>query len=196
MNTKMLATIIMFVALAAAIDAFVPKIPFPIPLYSYLYYNLWEIPIVVIFMLYGLKSAIPVAVLNAFILVIIFPGNLISGPFYNLIAVSSMLLGVFAAYKIVTYRCPKETLVQFMKKHQLGLGISMTTFGITTRVLITTISNYYLIAQPPPIGFGFPYSAAFAFLPFSALFNATQALLTVPLALVTSIAVISALKIK
>ena len=49
----------------------------------------------------------------------------------------------------------------------------MTTFGITTRVLITTISNYYLIAQPPPIGFGFPYSAAFAFLPFSALFNAT-----------------------
>ena len=196
MNTKMLATIIMFVALAAAIDAFVPKIPFPIPLYSYLYYNLWEIPIVVIFMLYGLKSAIPVAVLNAFILVIIFPGNLISGPFYNLIAVSSMLLGVFAAYKIVTYRCPKETLVQFIKKHQLGLGISMTTFGITTRVLITTISNYYLIAQPPPIGFGFPYSAAFAFLPFSALFNATQALLTVPLALVTSIAVISALKIK
>ena len=81
MNTKMLATVIMFVALAAAIDAFVPKIPFPIPLYSYLYYNLWEVPIVVIFMLYGLKPAIPVAVLNAFILVIIFPGNLISGPF-------------------------------------------------------------------------------------------------------------------
>ncbi len=29
MNTKTLAIIIMFVALAAAIDAFVPKIPFP-----------------------------------------------------------------------------------------------------------------------------------------------------------------------
>jgi hypothetical protein len=196
MNTKMLATIIMFVSLAAAIDAFVPKIPFPVPLYSYLYYNLWEIPVVVIFMLYGLKSAIPVAVLNAFILVIIFPGNLISGPFYNLIAVLSMLLGVFAGYKIATYRCPKETLVQFMKKHQLGLGISMTTLGITTRVLITTITNYYLIAQPPPIGFSFPYGVVLAFLPFSALFNATQALLTIPLALVTSIAVISALKIK
>ena len=72
----------------------------------------------------------------------------------------------------------------------------MTTLGIITRVLITTITNYYLIAQPPPIGFRFPYGVVLAFLPFSALFNATQALLTIPLALVTSIAVISALKIK
>jgi len=182
--------------LAAAIDAFVPHIPFPVPLYSYLYYNLWEIPIVSLFMLYGLRTAVPVAVLNALILVVIFPGNLISGPFYNLIAILGMLLGVLAGYKIATYRCPKEKLIQFMKKHQLGLGILMTTLGITTRVLVTTISNYYLIAQPPPVGFSFPYAAVLAFLPFSALFNATQALLTVPLALVTSIAVISALKIK
>jgi hypothetical protein len=195
MNTKTLAIIIVFVALAAAIDAFVPKIPFPVPLYSYLYYNLWEIPIVVIFMLYGLKTAVPVAVLNAFILVIIFPGSLISGPFYNLIAVLSMLIGVFAAYKIATYKCPKEKLIPFLKKHQLGLGISMTTLGVTTRVIITTMSNYYLIAQTPPIGFGFSHVATIAFLPFSALFNATQALFTIPVALVTSIAVISALKI-
>ena len=186
----------MFVALAAAIDAFVPKIPFPIPLYSYLYYNLWEIPIIVIFILYGLKAAVPVAVLNAFLLVIIFPGSLITGPFYNLIAVLSMLIGVFTAYKIATYKCPKESLIPFLKKHELGLGISMTTLGIITRVVITTITNFYLIAQPPPIGFSFPYAATVAFLPFSAIFNATQALFTLPLALLTSVAVISALKIK
>ena len=107
-----------------------------------------------------------------------------------------MLLGVLGGYKIATYRCPNETIVQFLKKHQFGLGILMTTLGITTRVLITTISNYYLIAQPPPVGFSFPHDVVLAFLPFSALFNATQALLTIPLALVTSIAVISALKIK
>jgi len=196
METKTLAIIIMFVALAAAIDAFVPKIPFPIPMYSYLYYNLWEIPIVVIFMLYGLKTAIPVAVLNAFILVVIFPGALISGPFYNLVAVLSMLIGVFAAYKVAVYNCPKEKLVPFLKKHELGLGVSMTTLGITTRVIITTISNYYLIAQTPPIGFGFSHDATIAFLPFSALFNATQALLTIPVSLITSIAIISAFKIQ
>ena len=196
MNTKTLATIIVFVALAVAIDAFVPHIPFPVPLYSYLYYNLWEIPIVVIFMLYGLKTAVPVAVLNAFILVIIFPGSLISGPFYNLIAVLSMLIGVFAAYKIATYKCSKEKLIPFLKKHELGLGISMTTLGVTTRIIITTISNYYLIAQTPPIGFGFSHDAIIAFLPFSALFNGTQALFTIPVALATSIAVFSALKTK
>jgi riboflavin transporter FmnP len=196
MNTKTLATIITFVALAAAIDAFVPHIPFPVPLYSYLYYNLWEIPIVALFMLYGLKTAIPVAVLNAFILVVIFPGNLISGPFYNLIAVLSMLIGVFGAYRIATYRCPKENLIPFLKKHEFGLGISMTTLGVTTRIIITTISNYYLIAQTPPIGFGFSHDATIAFLPFSAVFNGTQALFTIPVALATSIAVFSALKIK
>jgi len=195
MNTKTLATIIIFVALAAAIDAFVPHIPFPVPLYSYLYYNLWEIPIVALFMLYGLRTAMPVAVLNAFILIVIFPGNLISGPFYNLIAVLSMLMGVFGAYKIATYRCPKENLIPFLKKHKLGLGVSMTTLGIVTRVLVTTVSNYYLIAQTPPIGFSFSHSATIAFLPFSGLFNATQALFTIPVSLVISIAVISAFKI-
>ena len=45
MNTKTLSLIIVFVALTTAIDAFVPKIPFP--LVPFLIFNLWEIPIVV-----------------------------------------------------------------------------------------------------------------------------------------------------
>jgi hypothetical protein len=78
----------------------------------------------------------------------------------------------------------------------------MTTLGIITRVAVTTVSNYFLITQPSPIGFGsfFPFggqtghAAVIGFLPFSALFNATQALYTIPIALVISIAVLSAFK--
>jgi riboflavin transporter FmnP len=200
MNTKNLALIVMFVALSAAIDAFVPKIPFPLA--PFLTYNLWEIPIMVAFVVFGPKTGLVTALINSLILLMLAPGYLPTGPFYNLIALLSMLIGVFAAYKIATYKCPTEKIGSFLKKHRIGLSISMTTLGIISRVAITTVTNYFLISQPSPIGFGsfFPFggltghAAVIAFLPFSALFNATQALYTIPIALVASIAVLSAFK--
>lgn len=202
MNTKTLALIIVFVALAAAIDAFVPKIPFP--LLPFLLYNVWEIPIVVCFIVFGPKVGATVAVINSFVLLALAPGYLPTGPFYNLIALLSMLIGVYAAYKIATYRCPTENISSFLKAHQLGLSISMTTLGIISRVAITTVTNYFLIAQPSPIGFGsfFQFenqtgqAAILAYLPFSALFNATLALYTIPVALVVAIAIVTRFKIQ
>ena len=84
----------------------------------------------------------------------------------------------------------------------MALSVSTTALGITTRVIITTITNYFLIAQPSPVGFGSFFSfgglsgnaGVLAFLPFSALFNATIALYTIPVALVVSIAVLSRFK--
>jgi riboflavin transporter FmnP len=200
LNTKTLALIVVFVALTAAIDAFVPKIPFP--LLPFLLYNLWEIPLVVCFVVFGPKTGLSVALMNSLVLLILAPGYLPTGPFYNLIAVLSMLIGVFAAYKIATYRCPAEKIGSFLKTHQLGLSISMTTFGIISRVAITTITNYFLVTQPSPIGFGsfFQFgnatgqAAVIAYLPFSMLFNATQALYTIPIALIISITIISRFK--
>ena len=202
MNTKTLALIIMFVALTAAIDGFVPKIPFP--LLPFLLYNAWEIPIVVCFVVFGPKIGVTVAVLNSFVLLVLTPQYLPTGPFYNLIAVLSMLIGVFAAYKIATYRCPSEKISSFLKTHKLGLSISMTALGLTSRVAITTVANYFLISQPSPIGFGSffqfeglnGHAAVIAYLPFSALFNATLALYTIPIALMIAIAIVSALKIQ
>jgi riboflavin transporter FmnP len=202
MDSKTLALIIMFVALTAAIDAFIPQIPFP--LLPFLLYNLWEIPLTVCFVLFGPKTGLTVAFMNSLVLLALAPGFLPTGPFYNLIAVLAMLLGVYGAYKISTYRCPAENISSFLKTHQLRLSITMTTLGIISRVLITTVTNYYLIAQPSPIGFGsfFQFgqltgnAAVIAYLPFSALFNATQALYTIPVALVVTIAIISRFKMK
>jgi len=202
MNTKTLALIIVFVALTAAIDAFAPKIPFP--LLPFLLYNLWEIPVVVCFLVFGPKIGLTVAFLNSFVLLILAPGYLPTGPFYNLIALLSMLIGVFAAYKIATYKCPTEKISSFLKKHQIGLSISMTTLGIISRVAITTVANYFLITLPSPIGFGSffqfgnqtGHAAVLAYLPFSALFNATLALYTIPVALIVTIAIVSRFKIQ
>ena len=195
LNTKNLALVITFVALTTVLNIYGPKFPFPIA--PFLYYTLWEIPIVAAFLVVGPKTGFFVAILNTLILLVVFPGNLPTGPFYNLIAELSMLLGVYGAYKIAVRKCPTENIGNFLKQHKLGLSISTTALGITTRVIITTIVNYFLIAQPSPIGFGSFFSFAglggqagvLAFLPFSALFNATIALYTIPIALIAAIAI-------
>ena len=200
MNTKRLALIIIFVALTTALNIAGPKIPFPFA--PFLYYQIWEIPIVAAFLTIGPKTGLAVAGLNTLILLIVFPGNLPTGPFYNLIAELAMLIGIFIAYKIATYRCPTEKIGSFLKQHKLGLSISATALGVTTRVIITTASNYFLIAQQSPIGFGSFFSfaglggqqAVLAFLPFSALFNATIALYTIPIGLIVAIAINSNFK--
>jgi disulfide bond formation protein DsbB len=130
-------------------------------------------------------------------LLAVFPGNLPTGPFYNLIAVLSMLLGVYIAYKIAVHGCPSENISQFLKEHAKVLIVSTTALGVITRVAITTAANYFLIAQPTPIGFGsfFEFGgltgqqAVVAFLPFSIIFNATIALYTIPIGLLIAVTI-------
>jgi len=200
MNTKRLSLIIIFVALTTALNIAGPKIPAPYA--PFLFYQIWEIPIVAATLTIGPKTGLAVAGLNTLLLLIVFPGSLPTGPIYNLIAELAMLIGIYAAYKIATYKCPTEKIGDFLKQHKLGLSISATTLGITTRVIITTVTNYFLIAQPSPIGFGSFFSfaglggqqAVLAFLPFSALFNATIALYTIPIGLIVAIAINSNFK--
>jgi hypothetical protein len=113
-----------------------------------------------------------------------------------------MLLGIYVAYRLVTRGWPKDKIGN-LKQKATALTISTTLLGVMTRVVITTISNYFLIAQPSPVGFGSFFSFAglggqqgvIAFLPFSVLFNATLALYTIPIGLVIAITINSRLKV-
>ena len=195
MNTKSLALVVVFVALTTALNLYGPKIPAPYA--PFLFYQIWEIPIVAAFLTVGPKTGVAVAGLNTLLLLAIFPGDLPTGPFYNLIAELAMLVGIFTAYKIATHGCASEKIGTFLKQHKLGLTISATVLGVVTRVAITTVANYFLIAQPSPIGFGSFFSFAglggqagvIAFLPFSILFNATIALYTIPIGVIVAITV-------
>ena len=71
MNTKRLTLIIVFIALTTALNIDGPKIPAPYA--PFLYYQLWEIPIVVAFLAMGPKAGVTIAVINTLILLAFFP---------------------------------------------------------------------------------------------------------------------------
>ena len=193
MNTKRLTLIIIFIALTIALNIAGPKIPAPYA--PFLYYQLWEIPIVIAFLAIGPKAGTSVALVNTLILLVVFPGALPTGPIYNLIAVLSMLLGIYIPYRLATHGYKTENLGNFLQKHSKLISVSATASGITVRVLVTTVTNYFFLQQPSPIGFSYKPEAALLFLPLSALFNATVALYTIPIALAVVIAIASKFKL-
>jgi riboflavin transporter FmnP len=192
-NTRSIALIIIFVALAIALNVYGPKIPYPFA--PYLFFQLWEIPIVVAFLLIGPKSGVAVSVINTLILFAVFPGELPTGPLYNLAAVLAMLLGIYLPYRIATRGCKQENLSSYLQKHLMVLTVSATALGAIVRVLVMTVVNFFALQQPFPIGFQLPEAAVLAFLPFGALFNTIIAVYTVPVSIAITAAVASRVKI-
>ncbi len=174
MNTKALATTIVFAALTVALNPGVSGIGVPAPYAPYLIYGLWEIPIVAAFLLISPASAIIITLLNSFVLFAFFPGPLPAGPFYNLIAVFSTLLGIFIAQIFIKRESTNQRTV-------IRITTGSTILGIILRVAVMTLVNYVTLQQPYPIGFGLEEVAVIASLPLTALFNATVVLYTIPM---------------
>lgn len=187
-NTIRIVLIAVFTALAIVLNVAGPKIPAPYA--PFLFYQLWEIPIVVAFLTIGPLEGIAVSVINTLVLFAYFQGSLPSGPFYNLIAVLSMFVGIYVPYKLATRKCPAEKLSEYLKNHLKLITVAATAMGIFTRVVVTTPINYFAVQQPFPIGFSFTQPAALAFLPLSALFNATVAVYTIPVAIAITVAIL------
>lgn len=103
MDSRAIAAIIVFSALALVLNLSPIKIPAPYA--PFLIYQIWEIPIVAAFLLYGPKVGIGVSFVNTLALLAIFQGELPTGPLYNLAAVLSMLLGIYMAQRAtLTFR--------------------------------------------------------------------------------------------
>ena len=189
MNTKELATTIVFAALTVALNPGVSGIGVPAPYAPFLIYGLWEIPIVTAFLLISPASGIAISLLNAVVLFAFFPGPLPTGPFYNLVALFSMLLGLYIA----------QRFIMNLSTHQqkaLKIAAASTVLGIILRVLVMTGLNYVTLQQPYPIGFEMEEMAALAFLPAGALFNGTVVLYTIPMGEFIANVVKSRLKLK
>jgi hypothetical protein len=97
LDSRAIAAIIIFSALAIMLNLSPIKIPAPYA--PFLIYQIWEIPIVAAFLLYGSKVGVAVSILNTIALLAIFPGALPTGPLYDLAAVLSMLFGVYIIQK-------------------------------------------------------------------------------------------------
>lgn len=97
LDSRATAAIIIFSALALVLNLSPVKIPAPYA--TFLIYQIWEIPIVAAFLLYGPKVGVTVSIVNTLALLVIFQGALPTGPLYNLAAVLSMLFGIYIVHK-------------------------------------------------------------------------------------------------
>ncbi|MDH5754626.1 MAG: hypothetical protein OEY95_05440 [Candidatus Bathyarchaeota archaeon] len=185
MNTKTIAAIIVFAALTIALNLSPMKIPAPYA--PYLIYQIWEIPIVAAFLLYGTWVGFMIAIINTLILFAVFPGALPTGPLYNLAATLSMLCGMIIAKKFAERHSQKH--------EETFLTILFTTSGIILRVGIMAFVNWVCLRFPPPVGFSMPEEAIIMAVPLIVIFNATLAVYTIPLGYFLAKAVKSNVKI-
>lgn len=170
MDSKNISIIIVFAALTVALNLSPFKIPAPFA--PFLIYQIWEIPIVAVTLLYCFKTGAIVSIVNTLMLLIVFPGALPTGPLYNLAAVLSMLIGIVAAVKLSSKSNPSGGLQELA---------ASTGLGLVLRVIVMTLINGALLPYPPPVGFGIPFEIVIAYLPLIALFNATITLYTIPI---------------
>jgi len=169
MKTRDLAVGVVFSALAVALN-FTVRIPAPFA--PYLIYQIWEIPLVAAFFLFGTQIFLFATGINTIVLLIFFPGALPLGPIYNMAAVLTMMTGV-GLIKIL------------LDRHALkNLAIAATlytSFGIIARTAAMSLVNYVVQRYPSPVGFSLPEPAILVALPLIAVFNATLALYTIPI---------------
>ena len=132
MNTKALAMSIVFAGVAIVLNPVITGIRIPSPFLTGLYYQVWDIPILIAFLLLGFKYGVFAGVLNSFFLFAVFPGP--SQPFYapsNVVAQFSMMIGIYFAIRIFIKRgLPKKTV------SRIKLVVTSTILGILVRLPI------------------------------------------------------------
>lgn len=170
LDAKKAAAAIIFAALTIVLNFSPLKVPAPYA--PFLIYQIWEIPIVTAFLLYGVEVGVLISIINTLVLIAVFPGALPTGPLYNLAATLGMLLGIGIVKALVEGHSPKR---------EAFVAALLTISGAIVRTLLMTLINWALLRFPPPVGFSFPEEAIIATIPFVAVFNITLALYTIPL---------------
>ena len=171
MESKKIAAIAMFTALSVVLV--LSPFKFPAPFAPFLKYSLWEIPIVIAFLLLGPMAGILTAILNTIVLLAAYPGDLPVGPLYNFAAVLSMLLGIYVVDRL--------TATYVSRGRETLLMLASVAVGSGIRVGVMTLVNWFFLRFPYPIGFSIPSPALMLMLPVIGLFNATVVLYTIPL---------------
>jgi hypothetical protein len=163
------------------------------PTYSY---QLGDIILVIAFLLFGVKTGIMTAVLNMVITMILYmsPVGFITSP-YNLIALGTMLLGVYFSSKIISY--PK---FQYSANRAARPVIIFTTLAVLTRTLLMLLFDYtlygFLLSLLSGLSIAASYSIVIAAMPGIILYNITVPLYAIPTSYLIAKKVTTYLKIE
>ncbi len=176
MDTKTITIIVAFGALTIALN--VVKIPtFYWPGFNY---RVYEIPIVVAFLLFGFKVGISVTGLCVLGQLLFFqvPGGIVAYPF-GFLAIFVMMLGVYFASVFIKRRFQSGSLVR-----EGRIALYITALGVAFRTLIMPPLDFgvlYHFLLPLTIGRTFTEVYMVGLLPGMFVFNATVPLYTIPI---------------
>jgi len=179
MDAKAIAVTIAFAALTVVLNPSFSGIAVPFPLLTYLSFYIWEIPIVAAFFLVGPKYGFSIIFLNTVVLMAAFPGHPFIHPVGSFISGSSMLVGVYFAYRLVNRGLSQEKIFVGNK-----LMAYSTALGILFRVVVMTLVNFILLYYVGELLVGVELTAASIigiYLPLVVLFNVIIALYTIPI---------------
>ncbi len=165
-NSKKFALFVLLASLSIALDLTV-TIPFA-PLAGF-GFGLGEIPMIVGFLLLGLKIGTGIAALDCLAWFMTYPN-----PYYplgGLIALTSMMLGIYLIIRPIRGKLPEH--VDKAKAWRVGCVVGLATFFRV--VMVMPYTYYSALAQivSDPIVFSYVF-------PWLAVYNILQSLITLP----------------
>ena len=176
MNTKTIATIVVFSALTVSLNPYISRIMIPAFYFGTANYTFMEIPIIAALLLFGPLVGVAVGLLGGVSLVLYFP-RLYNVPL-TILAILCTELGVFLAYRLALRGVPPEKLPSARR-----LLVYTTSLGILFRVGIMEVVHYlfgrYLIGYF--IGTNLSEPVLISLIPLWALFYGTQMGYTIPI---------------
>lgn len=192
MNARSTALVISFASVAIILNV----IKIPVIYWPENFYQLFEIPIVVSFILFGVKIGVLVATINltgqlAFYL--ISPVNLVTYPI-GFLATLLLLSGVYLASRFIKHR-----QLSLNPLNSLQILLCLTGCAILSRGLIMPFFDFATLRyflMPIVFGIDIPEVYLVSFVPAFIFFNITMTLLIVPVAYVVSSKVSKVLKIE
>ena len=175
MNAKEIALVITFATIAIILNPSISKIGLAFPPVPSLIINLWEIPVIVAFLLMGFRSGILVAVINALFLFTVWPGP--SNPIYPvgcIISATSMMVGMLIFFKIGGKT--EKPMILASKK-----TIAYSTLAAIVLRILWMAPIMYVILKLAVVRF--PDTVIFGFvLPWQAVYNVLQPIIAIPIA--------------
>ena len=144
MNAKSIALIITFASLAIVLNPAISGMGIPYPLLPSLYFEVWEIPVIVAFLLFGWKIAISVGLINSAFLVAVFPG--MSQPYYatNFFAQIAMMIGIYLASRLVPGKAAEGKPVSRTK-----IVLASVLLAILFRVVLMWANMFFILYVDP-----------------------------------------------
>ncbi len=190
MNAKQIGLIITFAAIAIVLNA----IKIPAFFWPGNFFTLSDIPVVVAFILFGVRIGVLVGFFNLLGQLMFFminPAYLAAYPM-GFLATLLMLLGVYLASKII------ERKDQTKKFGWKKTGLYLTLFAFILRATIMPLIDYQIFYRLllPMFGYSLPETYIIGLIPVFILFNAIVPIYTVPIAYTITTQVRKALKLQ